>query len=615
MKPTLTLVAALAIAVLQCMTLDAALAQPRQRVERAADLPRFSYPVSGTVENLVRDDAAFAAFARDLRRDTESVLAQYEIADKSVERQLLTVVALLDYLEGKFDDALKRTAQIRALQEKPSDKLLSGMQARAMIAASNSIPDRSSPAWRKAVSDAMAAELKGMPYEVIANDVKGAKARMETAGETLILGGVREVLQPTVAKTGSLSSDLAPRVVFARNGLLVNLPLKSTIIDTYATYLAANKVDKPAIWPTRDVALAPGYQFAPVRIAVWDSGVDTAIFSKQLVRDSAGKPAVIAFDKFSNPTTGDLIPISSEFQSRLPRMRARTKGFSDLRSNVDSPEATEVKQYLSSLKPDEYKSAIEEISLASNYGHGTHVGGIAMAGNPYANLVVARIEFNSKMLPEPCPSPELAERDAKAMQAYVDFLKANQVRVVNMSWSGNVRGLEQGLEMCGVGKDPAERKATARKYFDMQKDAMQRAFQGAPDILFVAAAGNSNVDASFNESLPAGLSLPNMITVGAVDHAGEEAAFTSYGPTVVVHANGYQVDSYMPGGERVPLSGTSMSAPQVTNLAGKILAVNPRLKPAQVIAIIRETAEKSPDGRRTLIHPANAVAMAQRRRA
>ena len=96
-----------------------------------------------------------------------------------------------------------------------------------------------------------------------------------------------------------------------------------------------------------------------------------------------------------------------------------------------------------------------------------------------------------------------------------------------------------------------------------------------------------------------------------IGKSGDEAAFTSYGPSVVVHANGYQVDSFVPGGQRVALSGTSMSSPQVTNLAAKLLAIKPGLKPGDVIGIIRETAEKSSDGRRTLIHPRKAMAMAE----
>ena len=594
------------------VAVSSAQAQERKRVERAADLPRFSYPISGEVERIVRDDAAFAAFASNLRRDIESVLAQYDIADKSIERQMLTTLLLLDTLEGKQDESLKRAAQIRGLSEKPAERQLSGLLTRAMVAASKSVPDRSSDAWRKAVGDETQAELRVMPYEVIANDVKSAKGRSETVGEALVMGRVREVLQPTVAKTGALSSDLAPGVVSARYGLLVSLPLKQTLVDAYATYLAANRVEKPEIWLARNVDLAPGMKFTSVKVAVWDSGVDTAIFARQLARDSGGKPAIIAFDKYGDAANGELLPLSSELQAKMPQMRARTKGFSDLRSNIDSPEATEVKLYLSGLKANEYKSAMEELSLAGNYGHGTHVAGIAMAGNPYANLAVARMTFNEKLMPDPCPTRAYVEKNARNVQAYVDFLKANGVRVVNMSWEGRVRRIESAIELCGTIKDPIEIKTVAREYFEIQKGALIKAFQGAPDILFVAAGGNANVNATYNEAIPSSIVLPNLITVGAVDHAGDEASFTSYGPTIVVHASGYQVESYLPGGDRVPLSGTSMSAPQVANLAGKMLAVNPRLKPAQVIAIIRQTAEKTPDGRRVLIHPANAVAMAQR---
>ena len=133
----------------------------------------------------------------------------------------------------------------------------------------------------------------------------------------------------------------------------------------------------------------------------------------------------------------------------------------------------------------------------------------------------------------------------------------------------------------------------------------------APGILFVTSAGNSNQDSTFAEAIPAGIVLPNLITVGAVDKAGDEAPFTSYGPTVKVHANGYQVESYLPGGDRVALSGTSMSSPQVANLAAKMLALNPKLKPEDLIKIIVETAEKSADGRRVLVHPAKAVSAAR----
>ncbi len=585
-------------------------AQQRKRIERADDLPRFSYPASGSMEQLVRDDARFAAFAAPLRRDVESVLAGYEIADKATERQLLAVLWQLDYLEGRLDGALLRSEQIRALQDKPADKLLSGMQVRAMIAARKSTGSDSSDAYRSAVAAGIAAELKSLPYPVIANDIMSLKGRLETFGETVLLGGVREVLQPAVDKTGALSSDLAPRIVSARYGLRVNLPLKKTLVDTYAAYLAANKVDKPDIWAARDMTLPPGRNYAPVRIAVWDSGVDAKIFGAQVVRGADGKPALIAFDKKGDPAAGELYPLPAGMESRIPQMKARSKGLSDLRSNVDSPEATEVKLYLSELKPADYKAAIEELSLTGSYNHGTHVAGIALAGNPYAELVIARIEYDYKLLPDPCPSRELVQKDAGNQQRYVNFMKKNGVRVVNMSWSSTLRDLEGELELCAIGRTAAERQALAREWFDIVKAGLKKAFESAPEIVFVASAGNANSDSTFDDKIPAALSLPNLITVGAVDKAGDEASFTSYGPTVVVHASGYQVESFIPGGDRIALSGTSMSAPQVANLAAKMLTVNPKLSAPEVIALIRQTAEKTADGRRTLVHPANAVVAA-----
>ncbi|HJW11356.1 MAG TPA: S8 family serine peptidase, partial [Albitalea sp.] len=552
----------------------AAVAQTKQRIEKAADLPRFTYPVSGSLEQLVRDPVAFNAFAAQLRSDIESVLAKYDIADKSMQRQLLGTLLQLDVLEGKDAAALARIELIRSLQDKPADKLLTGVQARAIVEARKAAGgDTASEAYRQDVARRIAEALKPMPYPVIANDIKETKASAELIGEALVLGRVRDVLQPVVDKAGALSSDLAPGVVGARFALVVRLPLKQTLIDTYRSYLAANQVDKPNIWAARNVRLPAGKPYTPVTVAVWDSGVDSALFGKLVLRDAAGKPLLIAFDKYSNPSTTELEPIPRELQVKLPKMKARSKGFSDLQSNIDSPQAAEVKQLLSNLKPDEYKAALEEINLTGNYEHGTHVAGIAMADNPYARLLIARLEFGHTLMPDPCPSRAQAEKDAAAITRTIAFLKKHRARVVNMSWGGSVRAIETDLEQCGVGKSPEERKTLAREYFEIGRDALAKGFASAPEILWVTAAGNSNEDASFAEDAPADIVAPNLLTVGAVDQAGDEASFTSYGPTVKVHANGYQVESMLPGGDRVALSGTSMASPQVANLAGKMLAV------------------------------------------
>ncbi|TMG95974.1 MAG: hypothetical protein E6H73_04010, partial [Betaproteobacteria bacterium] len=531
-----------------------AAAQGKKRIDKAADLPRFSYKLDGRIEDMVRDDARFKPFAGEVRRDLESVLAQYEIEDKATLRQILGELAQLDMLDGSYEAALARVAQIKALEDKPADKLLSGITSRAIVAGVHANPDRTSTAYRTAAAESIKSELAAMPYDVISNQAKEIKAGAELLGEGRLIGNVREVLQPSVDKNGSLSSDLAPALVRIKYTYRYILPLKPALVDAWTSYLAAHKVDRTDIWAARAATLPAGTSYTPVKIAVWDSGVDTKLFPNNLATANGSVP-VIAFDRFSEPAQGELQEIPNALKSRIPQLKSYLKGFSDLQSNIDSPEASEIKSYMSTLKPDEYKAFVEEIGLAGNWMHGTHVAGIAVAGNPYARLVVGRIEFDWHLIPDPCPTRELTLRDAKNAQAYVDFFKQQRVRVVNMSWGGSVKAIEDALELCNMGKTPDERKAIARDYFDIQKDALTKAFASAPEILFVTAAGNSNQDASFVEDIPADIVLPNLLTVGAVDKAGDEASFTSYGATVKVHANGYQVESMIPGGEKLAESG------------------------------------------------------------
>jgi hypothetical protein len=68
-----------------------------------------------------------------------------------------------------------------------------------------------------------------------------------------------------------------------------------------------------------------------------------------------------------------------------------------------------------------------------------------------------------------------------------------------------------------------------------------------------------------------------------------EADLASFG-LGVGHANGYGVESYV--GDRVRSSRTSNASPNVGSLAAKILAVNPKLTPPQVIEITARRLRK-----------------------
>jgi len=238
--------------------------------------------------------------------------------------------------------------------------------------------------------------------------------------------------------------------------------------------------------------------------------------------------------------------------------------------------------------------------------HGTHVAGIATAGNPYAQLVVGRITFDYHIIPE-VPTIEQAHKDAAMYRSAVGYFKAHGVRVVNMSWGGSLKDYESALEENGAGGNAEARKKLARQLFEISTAGLLEALKGAPDILFVVAAGNSNDDVKFDEFVPSSFQLPNMITVGAVDQAGEETSFSSFGPTVNVHANGFEVESYVPGGRRLKLSGTSMASPEVTNLAAKLFALDPALSPVQAKQLILAGCDRH--GRVNLISEVKSIAL------
>jgi subtilisin family serine protease len=378
------------------------------------------------------------------------------------------------------------------------------------------------------------------------------------------------------------------------------LPYKEDIAAVLGEVIASHKVDeKKEIWSARSIDFDGKEGYTPVVVGIWDSGVDVNVFApsqrftnpkeKPDNKDDDGNGFVddihgIAFDIDHEKTTGLLYPLGDQEKNRR-ELEDQAKGFTDLNAAVDSPEATEIKKKLSGLSPDAVKPFIESLGLYSFHAHGTHVAGIALAGDPYARVLVARLTFDHRMVPRPF-TMEMLEKFAKECGEVVEYFKENNVRVVNMSWGFSISEIESNLEVNGIGATAEERAEMARKMFQVVNRALYKAMNGAPNILFVAAAGNSNNNVEFDEFIPSGYDLPNLIVAGAVDQAGDPTSFTSFGKTVVIYANGFEVESYVPGGRRIAFSGTSMASPNVANLAAKLVARDEKLEPSQVIDLI-----------------------------
>ncbi len=583
-------------------------AQTRKVVHTAADLPRYTYKVDEPPSALLQaDDATFARFTAPVRADLEKTLAGYDIQDHATLRGLLATELELQLLAGNEDAAALDTVhKIRALEDKPDAKLTAGLRAEAWLQTEQAHGDIAHDFVQH-----YAALIAPLPWNVVGNTIKETKESDEFVGPDLIIGRIQTDLDPGAARSQELGNAAAWQLIGARARLKVLLPLQQAGHDVLAAYVAKHDEPQPDIWAARDVSLSASAALTPVRIGIWDSGVDPAVFPNNMYTDPhPGKYDAhgLAFDLDGYLTHGSLFPLPPAAQAGYNDEIDLMKGFSDLESNIDSPEATEVKHKMRGMKPAEVPDFLQTLEMDSNFVHGTHVAGIAVRGNPAAQLVVARLTYDWKNIPTP-PTEANTRRGVADYQAYIAYFKQHHVRVVNMSWGGSAQDDETALEKNGIGKNAAERKKLAQHYFGIDKAGLYAALKSAPDILFICAAGNSDSNADFDDSIPASFKLPNLLTVGAVDQAGGEASFTSYGNTVLVDADGFQVLSYVPGGRQVKLSGTSMASPNVTNLAAKLLALDPKLTPVQVIGLIRDSATASRDGRRHLIDPVAAVAL------
>jgi subtilisin family serine protease len=586
----------------------------KKKVTSQADLPRFSYPVTGSASALVQADAAaFNAFAAKVRADLDSVFRDYEIADKSTLRTLLFARLNLQELAGENEAGLETIESLRALTEKPSAKLTTGLSTGARLQAAIDVQSHHGPAYIQAFVKHYREAIDPLPWEVVQDAMKQAYTAGRLYTKALAVGSVETELDPAVQKSGALDNLEAWDLIATRNDLQSAIPVLPARSEVLKQYIAAHNVVQPDIWVAREVTLTKDQNLAPVLVAIWDSGVDVSLFPDQLFTDT--KPTSsgthgIAVDDRGDPATTWLYPLSPEQQKAYPEFRDDIQGQLDIQNGIESPAADALEKKYSTLSAEQIHHLFELEKVLGFYMHGTHCAGIAVRGNAAARLVVARFNDQLPDLPFP-PTPAWARHVGAAFQQMSDYFRTRNVRVVNMSWGDEPQEFETWISKTGGGADPAERKKRASELYAIWRDAIETAIKGAPNTLFVTAAGNSDSNSGFIEDVPASLHLPNLIAVGAVNQAGDETSFTSYGDTVVVDADGYNVESYVPGGARLRFSGTSMASPNVVNLAAKLFALDPSLTPAQVVELIRKGASASEDGRRHLIDERRSVALLQ----
>jgi len=586
----------------------------KKKVTSQSDLPRFTYPVKTSASGLLQsDDATFNAFASKVRADLESTLRDYQIDDKATLRLLLQAKLDLQQLAGENQAALETLAALRAEQEKPAARLTTGLFTSAVLKAAIETRSTTGPDFEKSFAKYYQGAIDPLPWATVLDSVSEQLMNHQLVGKAYVIGTVRTEIDPSVAKSGTVDAGQAWQLIGYRNYLRF-VPLNNSGADLLRRYIAAHNVQKPDIWAAREVTLTAGQKLTPVLVGIWDSGVDVSVFGDQVFTDpnpAASGTHGLAYDDQGNPSQSWLLPLTPKQQQYYATtFRADDKGWDDLHDAIDSPEAKAYREKFSALTPDGIREFFETLHAIENYHHGTSVAGIAVRGNPAARIVIMRFNTWLTELPFP-PTEDWARRFAGDFQQISEYFKTRHVRVVNMSWGDNPQEFELWLSKTSGEADPAVRKKQAAELYNISRAATESAIRNAPNTLFICPAGNSDSDAEFTQYVPAGLRLSNLITVGAVNQAGEETSFTSYGSTVVVEADGYEVEGPAPGGSTVKMTGTSPASPNVANLAAKLLALDPSLTPEQVIDLIKRGATTSEDGRRHLIDEKRSVALLQ----
>jgi len=204
-------------------------------------------------------------------------------------------------------------------------------------------------------------------------------------------------------------------------------------------------------------------------------------------------------------------------------------------------------------------------------GHGTHCAGIIGAEGDNG-VGIAGINWNVKIMPLKFLGRcgfGTTKNAIEAINYAIDRKKHGvNIRVINASWGST-------------------------QYSRALEDAIRAA--GEEGILFVAAAGNNGTDNDKRAHYPSNYNLPNVISVAAVDRTDALTSFSNFGAkTVHIAAPGRDILSTWLGDAFRDASGTSMAAPQVSGVAGLILASEPRISVAKLRERLLGSVDKIP---------------------
>ncbi len=607
------------------VTTKGAVAQASKPVIRSdADLPPTRFEMPALPSASFMSDAFLTDDLPRYRAEGERLLADYDIQDPVIGKALRLGLAGIAILQDRPQDALTLVGEQRAVETKPQLREI-GALIREGLAAGLLVP---AGGRCRATAARMTLTLDASEPSVVRDEVLARYGTVQTASPGFHAGTAAIVYDPEAKSQGSLGILGAMGVVNLRLEAEVLPPCRSEMTAALKTWLDAPTHRPVNIWPAREPSDSDLVGAVPVVVAVWEAGFDADLFPGQIAFDPAepldgidndGNGVVDdafgpTFDQLLRPTSERMPPPSPVFAARLGLQIALAKGLADLRFGDDTPEARLVAERSRSAGLDEQLADVRASDELNGWAHATWVASLIADGSPFVRLYGANVlPYGDN--PDPVPFVEAdAARWAAVLPGLASRLRGAGVRVVNMSWGSDADDFAEGLLRSGAETDAERAAQRGAAIAEVARTAIDGVIRDCPDILFVAAAGNTDQTDDILGSAPQTLDRPNLLIVGAAGTAGNPTAFTTYGSKVRVYALGEGNALRGPGGQILRGSGTSFASPVGARAAASMIAVDPALSPGEVIEGLLATAHAEGTSTLPLLDAGAAVRWARARR-
>jgi hypothetical protein len=307
------------------------------------------------------DANTFNTFAAKVQADTEGVFRDYEITDKASMRQLLGTRLDLQQLSGDYKAALETVKALRALEDKPSARLTTGLFAESELKAAIDTNSTSSSAYEQAFTKNYGDAVNKLPWDVVQDSMKSAWAGAKLRSKASLIAFVKTEIDPAAEKSKALNGEEAADLIAVRRAIQFDLPLNSARIQVLGAYVSAHNVTKPDIWEAREVTLNASDKLTPVLVGIWDSGVDVSIFDGQVFADPNPTPSGshgLAYLDDGGVSHDWLYPLTDLQQKEYPTFRDELKGRLDLESGIDSPETQALQKKWPRSPPNRCTNAV-----------------------------------------------------------------------------------------------------------------------------------------------------------------------------------------------------------------------------------------------------------------